>query len=230
MTDATGAVRARYEYDPYGRATKLSGDKDAVFGFTGHYVHGSTGLNFAIHRAYDASLGRWVSEDPIGLRGRDLNLYGYVGNSPINAVDPTGEFAIPIAVVAVVTLAVLTGMLVIHTIQHPPPVPPWPTPIDPPPMPPPRPPNPGPDRKPPTTSPSPVPIVPPVWPQPPQEQCKPDNEEDPCEEEWREAYETCRDLLSKPNPPRGVTGGYKNIQDCARGLVSEECGGNPVSY
>lgn len=48
-------------------------------------------------------------------------------------------------------------------------------------------------------------------------------------DEWREAYETCKDLLSRPNPPRGITGGYKSIQDCARGLVSEECGGNPVS-
>jgi hypothetical protein len=31
-----------------------------------------------------------MSEDPIGFEGGDGNLYGYVGNRPINATDPTG--------------------------------------------------------------------------------------------------------------------------------------------
>jgi len=31
----------------------------------------------------------WLSRDPIGENG-GLNLYGYVGNSPINRTDPTG--------------------------------------------------------------------------------------------------------------------------------------------
>jgi hypothetical protein len=33
-----------------------------------------------------------VSEDPIGFGGGDVNLFGYVGNSPQNFVDPTGNF------------------------------------------------------------------------------------------------------------------------------------------
>jgi hypothetical protein len=49
-----------------------------------------------------------------------------------------------------------------------------------------------------------------------------------CEQEWQEAYQTCRDLLSQPNPPRGLTGGYSDLENCARGFVSEACGGNPV--
>jgi YD repeat-containing protein len=51
-----------------------------------------------------------------------------------------------------------------------------------------------------------------------------------CDKEWEAARETCRELLSRRNPPRGLTGGYKNIEDCARGFVTEECGGNPVDY
>ncbi len=47
-----------------------------------------------------------------------------------------------------------------------------------------------------------------------------------CDKEWEAARETCRELLSRRNPPRGLTGGYKNIEDCARGFVTEECGGN----
>jgi hypothetical protein len=63
---------------------------------------------------------------------------------------------------------------------------------------------------------------------PPATRCKPTTKdpEDDCDQEWKEAYEMCRDFLSRPNPPRGITGGYTNLADCARGLVSERCGGN----
>ena len=90
MTDSSGTVQARYDYDPYGRRTKLSGSMDADFGFTGHYYHQPSGLYLALYRAYDADLGRWISRDPIGEQG-GINLYGYVGNNSINLVDPFGD-------------------------------------------------------------------------------------------------------------------------------------------
>src|SRR5262249_40407370 len=40
---------------------------------------------------YDAATGRWVSEDPIRYSAGDPNLLRYVGNNPVNAVDPNGE-------------------------------------------------------------------------------------------------------------------------------------------
>jgi hypothetical protein len=39
---------------------------------------------------YDPTIGRWLSEDPIGFEAGDANLYRYVGNGPANATDPSG--------------------------------------------------------------------------------------------------------------------------------------------
>jgi uncharacterized protein RhaS with RHS repeats len=39
---------------------------------------------------YDPALGRFISEDPIGFAGGDINLYGYVKNKPVNFFDPFG--------------------------------------------------------------------------------------------------------------------------------------------
>ena len=89
MTDSSGNLHARYDYDLYGRLTKLSGDLDADFAFTGHYYHQPSGLFLAPYRAYSADLGRWICRDPIGEEG-GLNLYGYVSNSPTRFIDNLG--------------------------------------------------------------------------------------------------------------------------------------------
>jgi RHS repeat-associated protein len=89
MTDSSGTLRARYDYDPYGRPTKTSGDLDADFGFTGHYYDTASGLHMALYRAYDAVAGRWLNRDPIQEYG-GLNLYAYAGNNPVNLIDPLG--------------------------------------------------------------------------------------------------------------------------------------------
>lgn len=89
MTDGSGAVRARYDYDPYGVRTKLAGDLEASAGFTGHYFHAPSGLHLTLFRAYDAQTARWLSRDPLGEEA-GMNLYAYVGGDPVNGVDPLG--------------------------------------------------------------------------------------------------------------------------------------------
>jgi len=90
LVDTTGATRSRYDYDPYGRTTKISGDIDASFTFTGHYVHAPSGLLLTLYRAYNADVGRWLSEDPIA--GAGSNAYGYVRNRSIIGSDPYGLY------------------------------------------------------------------------------------------------------------------------------------------
>ena len=89
ITDNTGVLRARYDYDPYGRRTKVSGDLDADFGFTGHYFHAASGLNLTWFRPYEADWGRWCCADPIKEEG-GINIYNYVANNPVNQVDLLG--------------------------------------------------------------------------------------------------------------------------------------------
>ncbi len=96
VVDSSGNIAARYSYDPYGRRTRGGGSYggDFDFGYTGNYFHPSAtgaaaGLELALYRAYSPDLGRWVNRDPIGEEG-GINLYGFVGNDPIDFFDPLG--------------------------------------------------------------------------------------------------------------------------------------------
>lgn len=66
-------------------------------------------------------------------------------------------------------------------------------------------------------------------------QIYPPTKED-CEKQWIEARAVCRSVIYEQMQQRagrkkrrrvaGVTGNYADVAECARGLVSEECGGN----
>ena len=94
MTNSAGGLVARYDYDPFGRRTLVSGTDLADFSFTGFYYDQATGLDFSVSRPYAADLARWLSRDPIGEDG-GINLYAYVGNNPTNWTDPWGLDAPP---------------------------------------------------------------------------------------------------------------------------------------
>ncbi|MGN6666319.1 MAG: RHS repeat-associated core domain-containing protein, partial [Trinickia sp.] len=59
-----------------------------VIRFQGQQEDAETGLRYNRNRYYDPSSGRFISMDPIGLRG-GLNLYQYAPN-PVAWIDPRG--------------------------------------------------------------------------------------------------------------------------------------------
>ncbi|WP_074307246.1 RHS repeat-associated core domain-containing protein [Singulisphaera sp. GP187] len=91
LANTAGTVIDHVVYDSFGRVTAESnpsaGDR---FKFTGRELDAATGLQYHRARYYDAALGRWTQEDPIGFAAGDANLYRYVGNGPTGKVDPSG--------------------------------------------------------------------------------------------------------------------------------------------
>jgi len=97
-----GTVQTNYGYDPYGVAQTTGTASDNSFQYTGRENDGTALLHYR-SRYYSPTWGRFVSEDPIGLRGGDVNLYRYVANNPVQGRDPSGEF-VPIAIAAAAAL------------------------------------------------------------------------------------------------------------------------------
>ena len=94
LTDSTGAVAKRYSYDPYGAVTAGAGSVDNPWQYaSGFYDSGPNTVKFG-QRYYDPSIARWTQTDPIDAVGiQQGNRYLYVGNDPLNAVDPSGASA-----------------------------------------------------------------------------------------------------------------------------------------
>ena len=79
-----------YGYDPYGNPLQTTAPV-TDFVYAGMFYNADSGLYLTQYRAYDPAVGRWLSRDPLGeSRDPGGNLYAYVGNDPLNGVDPTG--------------------------------------------------------------------------------------------------------------------------------------------
>jgi RHS repeat-associated protein len=88
LTGASGEVSAALSYGPYGGLEGKSGSGSTPLGFAGQYTDEASGLQYLRARFYDPATGQFMSRDPIGSLTRAP--YSYVGDNPVNMVDPSG--------------------------------------------------------------------------------------------------------------------------------------------
>ncbi|MBW0171538.1 MAG: RHS domain-containing protein [Hydrogenophaga sp.] len=99
ITDEQQRVVWMAQYDAFGRASVqgLPSNSGVPFAFhlrfAGQYEDTETGWHYNWHRFYDPDTGRYLTPDPIGLRGGD-NAFGYAGGDPLGAVDPWGLYTV----------------------------------------------------------------------------------------------------------------------------------------
>ncbi len=104
LTDENGATISRRDFHPFGeeiltthRHPDLGYTADNVpQKFTGYERDIEVNLDFAHSRYYAPKLGRFYSVDPESAGAMEdypqsWNAYVYVGNNPLNVVDPDGE-------------------------------------------------------------------------------------------------------------------------------------------
>ncbi|TNL05274.1 type IV secretion protein Rhs [Kosakonia cowanii] len=99
VTDVEGNLRWSGNYDTFG---KLQGQTaagveqrngvvyDQPLRYAGQYQDKESGLHYNLFRYYEPEVGRFTTQDPIGLRG-GLNLYQYAPN-PLGWIDPLGLY------------------------------------------------------------------------------------------------------------------------------------------
>ena len=97
LTNATGGVVERYEYDPYGQpavydATSNMLNQSTVGNailFTGRDYDYETGLYYYRARTMHPGIGRFMQHDPL-MYVDGMNMYSYVGEMANRMIDPYG--------------------------------------------------------------------------------------------------------------------------------------------
>ncbi len=88
LSNSAGTISESYKYDAFGTAQTPSSLGNR-FLFTGREFDQQTNLYYYRARYYSPSLGRFLQRDPLSYAA-DSNLYRYVINNPVNAIDPLG--------------------------------------------------------------------------------------------------------------------------------------------
>jgi RHS repeat-associated protein len=88
VSNSSATTTSSYAYSSYG-STAITGTADSPFQYTGRENDAGTNLYYYRARYYSPQVGRFISEDPIGLNG-GINTYAYAWGNPISYTDPLG--------------------------------------------------------------------------------------------------------------------------------------------
>ncbi len=89
ILDNAQAIMAAYRYDSFGALLAKTGTFEQPFGFSTKRYNAPVGMVQYEFRNYFPEIARWDRRDPLGEQGGP-NLYAFVGNNPVNWVDPLG--------------------------------------------------------------------------------------------------------------------------------------------
>jgi RHS repeat-associated protein len=92
ITGSGGSYVNKYAYLPFGQTTTLTAAVVNPFTFAGQagVMQAGTTLFAMGARDYSPVTGEFLSNDPTGLEGGDLNVRRYVRNNPVTYADPSG--------------------------------------------------------------------------------------------------------------------------------------------
>jgi RHS repeat-associated protein len=113
LTDQTGAVTDTYDYDAFGNLIHQTGTTPNSYLFAGEQFDPDLHLYYNRARYLNVSTGRFSTMDTYqGDAESPLSLhkYLYAGSSPVDRVDPSGNFGLEEAMVAVAVSVVLLTM------------------------------------------------------------------------------------------------------------------------
>lgn len=88
MTDGNGNLQQQITYDEFGQSPAASTGE--AFRYAGRRLDAETGLYYYRARYYAPQLGRFLQTDPVQYKD-DIDLYTYVGNDPLDKLDPSGK-------------------------------------------------------------------------------------------------------------------------------------------
>jgi RHS repeat-associated protein len=71
LVNNSGSVVNHFTYDSFGKVLTTSETVDTRYKFTGREFDGETGLYYYRARYFDANVGRFIGQDPIGFSAGD---------------------------------------------------------------------------------------------------------------------------------------------------------------